>query len=335
MNAIQLSLDSLEIPSLNNSMKPEDLANIPDLEFKHILDNLWDIFNKAELQVDIRRGQALRIIRDKEKAGGDSQGKGFLNWLKEHDITKSRAYSLIDLANKHEELNKNHDLKPDIINLFSKSAFIETAKADVEVQKIVLDSVEKGDRVTKNSVKQLNTEYKATNSDLIDNDTRSKINSGALPAKYIAPLVDEMEKLPDTHKKAIQSRISEDPTIDNIKALTKDAKHIVKLLDSNDTLLSVDTSLDINEVLAEATRLDCVGLVSNLTKKCSAIEVLAKKLKDAWKVGGSLSERLFVETGSSTPNLRKLLGLLDKLTSNTIEVPDLDGNTIRLQFTLS
>lgn len=334
MNAIQLSLENIAIPTLATEIDDSALISIPDVEFKTIIDNLWDNFNKAELQVDIRRGQALRIVRDREKIGGDNKGKGFLNWLREHDLTKSRAYSLIDLANKFDDLNKNHDLQPEITNAFSKAAFVETAKADAEVQKIVLDSIKAGDRVTQKGVKQLSNEYKAVTSDLIEEGVREQIASGALPAKYIAPLITELNKLPDSHIKSFQKEMADDSSTDNIKNLTKDAKSLNKLLESNDALLTLD-GIDMEQALLEATRIDCVGLVADLTKKCVVIESLTRKLREAWESAGKLSDRLFVETGASTPNLRGMIDILNKLTSSIIEVPDVNGNKIRLQFTPS
>ena len=58
------------------------------------------------------------------------------------------------------------------------------------------------------------------------------------------------------------------------------------------------------------------------------------KLYTSWRRIGNLSERLFVDTGATTPNLRHLLGCLDKLSSNVIEISldDLNNQTVRLQI---
>jgi hypothetical protein len=46
----------------------------------------------------------LRTVRDREKRGGDGRGTGFLNWLKDQEITKSHAYNLIELADSADTL---------------------------------------------------------------------------------------------------------------------------------------------------------------------------------------------------------------------------------------
>jgi len=47
----------------------------------------------------IWRGHILGVVRDREKKGGEGRGTGFLNWLKEREISKSKsqAYSLCEL----------------------------------------------------------------------------------------------------------------------------------------------------------------------------------------------------------------------------------------------
>jgi len=44
------------------------------------------------------------------------------------------------------------------------------------------------------------------------------------------------------------------------------------------------------------------------------------KLHMTWKRLGKLSERLYVDSGSSTPQLRQLLQSLEKLTTDTLEL---------------
>ena len=87
-------------------------------------------------------------------------------------------------------------------------------------------------------------------------------------------------------------------------------------------------------VLEEALRLECLNIVSDLVKQSAQLETTMAKLYSSWKRVGNLSERLFVDTGASTPHLRHLLGCLDKLSSNVIEMSlnDLNNQTIRLQI---
>ncbi|MGL4621172.1 MAG: hypothetical protein ACRCZS_19265, partial [Chroococcidiopsis sp.] len=59
------------------------------------------------------------------------------------------------------------------------------------------------------------------------------------------------------------------------------------------------------------------------------------KLYGTWKRIGSLADRLYVDTGASTPHLRSLLSCLEPLGGEVMEV-SLGGDnerTIRLQIT--
>jgi hypothetical protein len=124
---------------------PED-EDIQEHDFQQRLDEVWQICDRFDLQTDIWRGRILRAVRDREKKGGDGRGNGFINWLKDREITKSQAYALIQLANSADLLLAEGQLDPDSINNFSKRAFVETAKAAPEIQQMVSEAAAKGDR---------------------------------------------------------------------------------------------------------------------------------------------------------------------------------------------
>ncbi|MGK7920546.1 MAG: hypothetical protein AB4080_11135 [Trichodesmium sp.] len=313
---------------------PEDEA-IPDSDFQSVVDVAWKVCDRFDLQTEIWRGRILRIIRDREKKGGDGRGSGFLHWLKEREISKSQAYALIELANSADTLIEKGDLDPNSINNFSKRAFVETAKSDVEVQQMVTDAAKKGDRITRREVKQLADEWTAVSSDLLPEEIRAKTTSGSMPPRYLAPLVREMEKLPETHISAIQAEMVQSPELDTVKQLTSDARNLSKYLDAAAKIQALGESpLDMEMVLEEALRLECLNIVSDLVKQSAQLETTMAKLYSTWKRVGNLSERLFVDTGASTPHLRHLLGCLDKLSGNVIEMRlnDFNDETIRLQI---
>ena len=58
----------------------DDLSNI---DFIERLENAWSICEQFDLQTEIWRGRILRVVRDREKIGGDGRGTGFLQWLRE------------------------------------------------------------------------------------------------------------------------------------------------------------------------------------------------------------------------------------------------------------
>ncbi|MEM9273016.1 MAG: hypothetical protein AAGA80_08650 [Cyanobacteria bacterium P01_F01_bin.143] len=303
-----------------NLPDPEDEA-ILEGEFQEQLDTIWQICDRFDLQTDIWRGRIMRAVRDREKIGGEGRGTGFLNWLKNREISKSQAYALIQLANSADTLLAEGQLDPDTINNFSKRAFVETAKAEPEVQKLVSEAAQKGDRITRREVKQLSDEWTAMSSELLPEEVKDKAAEGVLPAKHLAPLVRELEKLPDLHLSEIKKEVAENPDIDTVKLMTTEAKNLAKYLDSAAQVQTIrDGSVDMELALDEALRLGCVNTAADLVKQATNIEQIVGKLYTTWKKMGKYADRLYVETGASNPHLRSLLTCLETLSTDTIEV---------------
>jgi hypothetical protein len=313
---------------------PED-EQIPEHEFQQRLDTAWQVCDRFDLQTEIWRGRILRAVRDREKKSGDARGSGFLNWLKSREISKSQAYSLIELANSADTLMEQGQLDPNTVRCFSKRAFIETAKAEPEIQQLVTDAAKKGDRITRREVRQLADEWTAMSSDLLPETVKAKASENSLPSRYLAPLVREMEKLPESHQKVLRQEIAENPVVDTIKEVTTEARYLAKYLDAAASVQALNNdSLDLERALEEALRLGCINVAADLVNQASQLEQTIAKLYTTWKRIGSLADRLYVDTGASTPNLRSLLGCLENLTGEVIEV-DLSSSgerTIRLQI---
>jgi len=300
---------------------PED-EEILEYDFQQQVDSAWLVCDRFDLQTEIWRGRILRIVRDREKKGGEGRGTGFLNWLKSREISKSQAYSLIELANSADTLLAEGKLDPDAIRNFSKRAFVETAKSPPEVQQMVSDAAQKGDRITRREVKQLSDEWTAMSSDLLPEEIKEKSAGGSMPARYLAPLVKEMEKLPETHLVQLQQEIAASPDVDTVKQVTTDARYLAKYLDAAAQVQTINqSSLDMEIALEEALRLQCLNTAAELVKQASVLEQTIGKLYTTWKRLGSLSDRLYVDTGASTPQLRSLLNCIESLTGEIIEVP--------------
>lgn len=310
---------------------PED-EQIPEQEFQQQLEHAWLVCDRFDLQTDIWRGRILRAIRDREKKGGDGRGTGFLNWLKEREISKTQAYSLIQLANSADTLLEQGNLDPDAIRSFSKRAFIETSKASPEVQQLVTEAANKGDRITRREVRQLSDEWMAMSSDLLPDEVKQKAAAGSVPPRYLAPLVREMEKLPESHQTAIQEEIAEKPDVDTVKQVTSEARNLSKYLDAAAQVQTINQgAVDMEMALEEALRLGCLNTASDLVKQAALLEQTVAKLYTTWKRLGSLADRLYVDTGASTPHLRSLLACLERLSGETVEVQLADERTIRLR----
>lgn len=312
---------------------PEDEA-VGDCDFQQRIDDAWIVCDRFDLQTEIWRGRILRAVRDREKKGGDGRGQGFLNWLKERELSKSQAYNWIELANSADTLLKNGELSLAALNKFSKRAFVETAKSSPEVQQLVTDAAERGDRITRREVRQLSDEWLAMSSDLIPDEVKEQAASGATPPRFIAPLVKEMEKLPEAHQLAIQQEIAANPDVDNIKVVTSNARSLTKYLDAGAQVQVLnDSKVDLPTALEEAMRVGCLPVAADVLKQAAQLEQTMTKFYLTWKRLGSLVDRLYVDTGASTPNLRSLIACVERLSSEIVEVPldDSGENAIRLR----
>jgi hypothetical protein len=313
---------------------PED-EEIAEADFLQQIDVAWQVCDRFDLQTEIWRGRILRAVRDREKQGGDGRGSGFLNWLKEREISKSQAYAWIQLANSADTLLEDGKLDPKNIKNFSKRAFIETAKSVPEVQQMVTEAAQKGDKITRREVRQLTDEWTAMSSELLPEQVREKAAENTLPPRYIAPLVKEMEKLPEAHQIPLQEEIAANPDVDTIKQATTEARNLAKYLKGAAQVQVLNQEqVDIETALVEAQRIGCLNVAADLVNQASQLEQSIAKLYMTWKKIGNLSDRLYVDTGASTPHLRSLLTCLESLSGEVMEV-ELGGaaeRTIRLQI---
>jgi hypothetical protein len=313
---------------------PDD-ENIPEVEFQKQLDIAWQVCDRFDLQTEIWRGRILRAVRDREKKGGDGRGTGFLKWLKERDISKSQAYAWIQLANSADTLVQQGKLDPRAINNFSKRAFVETAKSAPQVQIMVSEAAQKGDRITTREVRQLTEEWTAMSSELLPEPVKRKAAENTLPPRYIAPLVKEMEKLPPSHQKSLQKEIAQNPDVDTLKQATADARSLAKYLKAATQVQALnEEEVDIETALIEAQRIGCLNIAADLVNQSFQLEQTIAKLYVTWKRIGNLADRLYVDTGASTPQLRALLNCLESYGGEVMElqISSTGKHAIRLQI---
>lgn len=335
-----LRLDQADLEpmgDLNLNVPDPDDDRIHDADFRHQIELAWQVCDRFDLQTEIWRGRILRAIRDREKKRGDGRGTGFLNWLKDREISKSQAYKLIELADSADVLLARNDLSPTAMNRFSKQAFVETAKAPVEVQHLVVDVASGGDRVRRQTVRQLSDEWAAMTSDLLPENIRAKAADHTLPPRYLAPLVRELEKLPEVHQSALRDEVEETPDTDTVKQATAQARYLAKYLDAATQVRALDPSggpLDLELALEEALRIGALNVAADLVAQATQLEQAITKVYGSWKRIRDLADRLYVESGSSTPHLRHLISQLQRLSGDQVEVPLAGGGdrTIRVQI---
>ncbi|MEM9805969.1 MAG: hypothetical protein AAF959_11860 [Cyanobacteria bacterium P01_D01_bin.56] len=312
-------------------------TNISDHDFNHQINIAWQVCDRFDLQTDIWRGRILRAVRDREKHGGDSRGTGFLNWLKDREISKSQAYALIELGNSADELLQEGLLNEQSVNQFSKRAFVETAQAAPEVQQMVTEAARRGEQITRKEVKQLADEWTAMTSDLIPETVREKAANNTIPTRYLTPLVKEMEKLPPSHQKTLKIEAERNPDVDTLKQITSEAKYLSKYIAAASQVQTIDPDIvNLEQALEEALRIGALNSTADLVNQATQLEQAAAKLYTAWRRLNKLAERVYVDSGESTPQLRELLSSLAPLTNQLIEIQLGNANspatkTIRLK----
>ena len=327
---------NLEPPVLELDLPDPEQDDISTMEFLARLEQAWSVCDKFDLQTEIWRGRILKAVRDREKRGGEGRGAGFLQWLREQEISKTRAYGLIQLAESAQEMLGEGVLEQSSVNQFSKRAFMETAQAAPEVQLMISEAANEGQEITRKQVRRLTDEFTAATSPLLPEEIRQRTQENLLPPKVVAPLVRELAKLPQPQQDDLRKVLRDEPELDRIKDVTHTARWITKATESSVAVRAFQQGeLDLEKAMQEAQRLDALGLLADAVGQAQALESAVLKLHTSWRRLGGLQERLWVESGSSTPYLRDVLSALQSLSGATLRVSLGElagGKRVRLQL---
>ncbi len=310
---------------------PTDETLLPG-QFYGAIEAAWQLCDRLDLETEIWRGRILRAVREREQRPG---GLGFAQWLAERDISKQQAYEAMALADSADAILETESLESPTLQNFSKRAFVATAQAPPEVRHLVVESARQGDRIDRRQVRRLEAEWVAVSSAVLPPAVKAKAAAQTLPARYVAPLARELAKLPPAHQSALQAAIAEDPDVETVKQVTGEAQRLRRYLEAIPQLRSLDqTAVDLEGALTEALRIDALKTTTDFTATAAQVEQLTVKLYGAWQRLADLAERLYLESGESTPHLRALLAALAPLSEPEITVPlaPEKGGTLRLQF---
>ena len=326
----------METPVLELDLPDPEQDDISTMEFLARLEQAWAVCDKFDLQTEIWRGKILKAVRDREKRGGEGRGAGFLQWLREREISKTRAYGLIQLAESAQEMLGEGVLEESSVNQFSKRAFMETAQAAPEVQLMISEAANEGQEITRKQVRRLTDEFMAATSPLLPEEIRQRTQENLLPPKVVAPLVRELAKHPEPQQDDLRKVLRDEPELDRIKDVTHTARWITKATESSVAVRAFQQGeLDLEKAMQEAQRLDALGLLADAVGQAQSLESAVLKLHTSWRRLGGLQERLWVESGSSTPYLRDVLSALQSLSGATLRVSLGElagGKRVRLQL---
>ena len=325
-----------EAPALSLELPDPESDTISSMEFLARIEEAWAVCDRFDLQTEIWRGRILKAVRDRERRGGEGRGGGFLQWLREQEISKTRAYALIQLAESADTMLGEGVLEQSSVNNFSKRAFMETAQADPEVQLMIGEAANEGQQITRKQVRQLTDEFTAATSPLLPEEIRQRTAENLLPPRAVAPLVKELAKLPEEQQDDLRKALREEPELERVKDVTSTARWLSKAAEAGLAVRAFQQGdLDLTKAMQEAQRLDALGLLADAVGQAQALESAVLKLHTSWRRLGGLQERLWVESGSSTPHLRELLNALQTLSGSTLRVSLGElagGKRVRLQL---
>ncbi len=325
-----------EAPQLRLDLPDPESDTLSTMEFLARLEEAWAVCDRFDLQTEIWRGRILRSVRDRERRGGEGRGTGFLQWLREREISKTRAYTLIQLSESADGLVGEGLLEEASVNNFSKRAFLETAQADPEVQLMISEAANEGQQITRKQVRRLTDEFTAATSPLLPEEIRQRTADNLLPPRAVAPLVRELARLPEDQQDDLRRVLREEPELECVKDVTLTARWLSKAAEAGLAVRAFQQGdLDLEKALQEAQRLDALGLLADAVGQAQALESAVLKLHTSWRRLGGLQERLWVESGSSTPHLRELLTVLQSLSGTTMRVSLGElagGKRVRLQL---
>ena len=326
----------MEAPVLHLDLPEPRQDDLSSIELHARLEQAWELCDRFDLQTEIWRGRILGAVRDREKRGGEGRGAGFLQWLREQEISKTRAYGLIQLSESADSLVGGGLLEESSVNNFSKRAFLETAQADPEVQQLISEAANEGQQITRTQVRRLSDQYTSATSELLPQIIRERTQQNLLPPKVVAPLVRELARLPELQQEDLRRVLQEEPEIEQIKNVTLTARWLTKAAEAGLAVRALQhESIDLEKAMQEAQRLDMLGLVADVVGQAQQLEQAVLKLHTSWRRLGGLHERLWLESGSSTPYLRSLLQGLEALSGSNLRVSLGElagGKKLRLQL---
>ena len=146
-----------------------------------------------------------------------------------------------------------------------------------------------------------------------------------------------MEKLPPSHQDTLRAEAARNPDVDTLKQITSEARYLSKYIAAASQVQTIDPDIiNLEQALEEALRVGCLNSTADLVNQATQLEQATAKLYTAWRRLNKLAERVYVDSGESTPQLRALLSALTPLTNEIIEIQLGSANspstkTIRLQ----
>jgi hypothetical protein len=200
----------------------------------------------------------------------------------------------------------------------------------------VSEAAQSGQPITRQQVRRLNDEVIAATSPLLPEEIRQRTAENLLPPKAVAPLVRELAKLPDAQQESLRQELRDEPELERVREVTHTARWLHKAADAGLAVRALQQEdLNLEKAMLEAQRLDVLGVLADAVGQARQLERAVLQLHTSWRRLGLLQERLWLESGSSTPHLRSALQALQTLSGSTLRVSLGElagGKRVRLQL---
>ena len=201
---------------------------------------------------------------------------------------------------------------------------------------MISEAANDGQQISRKQVRRLSDEFTAATSPLLPEEIRQRTQENLLPPRVVAPLVRELAKLPEPQQDDLRRALREEPELERVKDVTSTARWLSKAAEAGLAVRAFQQGSSIwrrpcrrpSGSMPSACLADAVGQAQQL-------ESAVLKLHTSWRRLGGLQERLWVESGSSTPHLRELLTALQSLSGTTLRVSLGElagGKRVRLQL---
>ena len=146
----------------------------------------------------------------------------------------------------------------------------------------------------------------------------------------------ELAKLPEEQQAELRQVLRDEPELERVRDVTLTARWISRTSEAGVAVRAFQQGeLDLEKAIQEAQRLDVLGILSDAVYQAQQLESAVLRLHTSWRRLNGLQERLWVESGSSTPHLRELITALQTLSGSTMRVSLGElagGRRVRLQL---
>ena len=289
--------------------------------------------DQTSIGADVSKGKLLLQIQEFfSSTFKEGWAKSYRVFLRNHDLTTVKATRLMQIAgNAEESFGEDADI---VAGRLTRQAFYLACEAPAEARAIIKEmAMEEGPVLRKGDIRQKIDEWEATTSDILPASIKKRLNDGSLPVAKVAPVVRELQQMPEQLAIHFTEELSEPEFVaEELKQVHKDAKNVNKIVEKLPNIPAIPEELNegiINESLGDSIYIDFTAKVVSLAEK---VQTYATRLYSAHRALSNAVDKLYCETGASHPHLRQMIAGLDTLAGRTVKI---EGEQLSFSYVLT